>query len=906
MGRIQSNIGLTTGIDIQSTITQLMSVSARPRQLLESRIQGLQSQQLAINELTALVIGMELQAARIGIASNVQSSNVSSSRPESLSATVSGTPTVGNYSVQVVQTSQTATASSSPIASATEKLQAGDFVVRTGGFVDGAASLDDLRGGLGVARGMIRITDRSGQSKEIDLRFSSTMDDVVQAINSSGLRVNARTQNDRIVLSDVSGQSNSNLVVEEVGGGSTAADLGLSAVNVASNTATGEVLASIGSMTRLQSLRDNRGIAFGTGADLNLTLRDGTSISIDANENGAPTTVGQLLARVNAVDPDKFELRISQNGQGFQLIDKTSGSESLTASGRLAEQLGLNQEVSDTDSIQGKRVQSSLQGPLLSTLQGGQGIGNPGLISITNRAGVTTEVDLAGSQTLRDVIDRINQSGGGVTAALNRSRTGIILQDVTGSTDGNLVIANGDANESATRLGIALDAPQNSVDSGSLRMQYVSETTSLNALNQGRGIRFGSFTLTNSNGETKTVTLSAETTKTVADVLEALSDSTLQITARINADGDGIEIIDSAGGSETLQITDNANGNAALDLGIRSTGKPGEEPGTSRITGSQTFRLSVTGSEDVNELVSKINDSNGPVTASLLTSATGTVRLLFTSRASGLAGRVFAEGESIGLNVSSTGIGRDAIISVGGSATSGGTLISSSDNSIQDAIPGVSLELKEPTTSPVSISVTTGSKSLVQNLQLFVDQYNKVRDKIKKDTDYDANTKSAGILLGSSEILRVEQALSRLVNQRSFSSGSVQSLQQLGVSLNDRGQMVFDEQKLQRELARNPKDVTDFLTKAETGFGDRAKRVFDGLAGVNGSTLLTRSNSLQRQIELKSARIASIDLRLEREKERLEKMFFNLELNISRIRNNGSGLNQIQNLFSDFSNQGGR
>jgi flagellar hook-associated protein 2 len=906
MGRIQSNIGLTTGIDIRSTITQLMSVSARPRQLLESRIQGLQSQQLAINELTALVIGMELQAARIGIASNVQSSSVSSSRPESLSATVSGKPTVGNYSVQVVQTSQTATASSSPIASATEKLQAGDFVVRTGGFVDGSASLDDLRGGLGVARGMIRIMDRSGQSKEIDLRFSSTIDDVVQAINSSGLRVNARTQNDRILLSDVSGQTNSNLVVEEVGGGTTAADLGLSAVNVASNTATGEVLAFIGSMTRLQSLRDNRGIAFGAGADLNLTLRDGTSISIDANESGVPTTVGQLLAKVNAIDPDKFELRISQNGQGFQLIDKTSGSETLTATGRLAEQLGLNQEVSDTDNIQGKRVQSSLQGPLLSTLQGGQGIGNPGLISITNRAGSTTEVDLAGSQTLRDVIDRINQSGGGVTAALNRSRTGIILQDVTGSTDGNLVIANGDANESATRLGIALDAPQNSVDSGSLRMQYVSETTSLNALNQGRGIRFGSFTLTNSNGETKTVSLSAETTKTVADVLEALSDATLQITARINADGDGIEIIDSAGGSESFQITDNANGKAALDLGIRSTGTPGEEPGTSRITGSQTFRLSVTGSEDVNELVSKINDSNGPITASLLTSATGTVRLLFTSRASGLAGRVFAEGESIGLNVSSTGIGRDAIISVGGSATSGGTLISSSDNSIRDAIPGVSLELKEPTTSPVSISVTTGSKSLVQNLQLFVDQYNKVRDKIKKDTDYDANTKSAGILIGSSEILRVEQALSRLVNQRTFSSGSVQSLQQLGVSLNDRGQMVFDEQKLQRELARNPQDVTDFLTKAETGFGDRAKRVFDGLAGVNGSTLLTRSNSLQRQIELKKARIESIDLRLEREKERLEKMFFNLELNISKIRNNGSGLNQIQNLFSDFSNRGGR
>jgi flagellar hook-associated protein 2 len=88
------------------------------------------------------------------------------------------------------------------------------------------------------------------------------MDDVLQAINSSGLRVSARTNGDRIVLNDLSGQSNSNLIVEDIGDGQTAADLGLGGVNVASNSASGEDLAFLTNTTRISALRDGRGLSF--------------------------------------------------------------------------------------------------------------------------------------------------------------------------------------------------------------------------------------------------------------------------------------------------------------------------------------------------------------------------------------------------------------------------------------------------------------------------------------------------------------------------------------------------------------------------------------------------------------------------------------------------------------------
>ena len=61
----------------------------------------------------------------------------------------------------------------------------GTLRLRFGGFVDKGMDLSLLNGGAGVERGQIRITDRSGASEVIDLRSALTIDDVVEAINSS-------------------------------------------------------------------------------------------------------------------------------------------------------------------------------------------------------------------------------------------------------------------------------------------------------------------------------------------------------------------------------------------------------------------------------------------------------------------------------------------------------------------------------------------------------------------------------------------------------------------------------------------------------------------------------------------------------------------------------------------------
>jgi flagellar hook-associated protein 2 len=877
-----------------------MAVSSRSKTALETRVKGLQAQQVAINEITALVVGIQLQSDRIGAASSFTTNAVSSSKSDIVSAAISGAPAQGNYSVRVLQTAQTATASSAPLTSSNDSLLAGDFVVKTGGFVDSNIALDDLRGGVGISRGKIRITDRSGLAKEIDLRFSSTIDDTLKSINNAGLRVSAKADGDRIVLTDLSGQTISNLIVEEVGGGRTAADLGLSGINVNANSATGDDLSFLASSSRISTLRDGRGIAFGFGTDLSITLRDGTTLNIDVNSDKAPSNVGQLMAKVNAANANKLELRIRSNGDGLELVDKTTGSGAFVATGKLADQLGFTGVAGNSGSIGGSRIQSTLQGPLLSSLKGGQGLGTPGIITITNRQGTVKSVDMSGAQGLREVIDRINNSNSGVTASYNRSRTGIVVQDVTGGTSSNLIVADGDSNGTATKLGIAINAEKNSVEGGALDLQFVSEATELTRLNQGRGVRIGSFTITNASGSQKTVTLTPNT-KTVADVLELVNSNTIGVQAKLNAQGDGITIVDTSTGSGQLTITDNQSGSSALDLGIRGTGTPKTSPARQEITGSQNFKLAINGTESITDVVKKINDANGPLTASLLTSGSSTVRLLLTSRATGDSGRFYADGEGIGLNINASGAARDSIVAVGSAEDSGGSLVRSSNNIVNNAIEGVALTLKGASPDPIDVTVSSNNSTLERNLQLFVDQYNKARDKIAKETEFNSDTGTTGLLIGSSEILRVEQALSRFITQRNFGSGKVQSLVQLGISANDKGKLEFDKEKLNKALASDPEDVKTFLTKETTGFGSRAKKLLDSLVGIKGSTLVIRSQTIQRQIESGTQRVETLTSKLSRERERLLNQFYKLEESISKIRGASTSLNDLQTVLTQFS-----
>ncbi|OQA10171.1 MAG: flagellar hook-associated protein FlgL [bacterium ADurb.Bin374] len=99
----------------------------------------------------------------------------------------------------------------------------------------------------------------------------------------------------------------------------------------------------------------------------------------------------------------------------------------------------------------------------------------------------------------------------------------------------------------------------------------VDETTELSALNSGRtlnkGANLGVIRITDKAGNFRAIDLRGA--KTIKDVLDKINDRTngIGVEARINANRNGIDIVDKTGGSGWLEVID-IGSSAAADLGI--------------------------------------------------------------------------------------------------------------------------------------------------------------------------------------------------------------------------------------------------------------------------------------------------------------------------------------------------
>ena len=106
MGRIQSNIGLITGMPIGETVASLMEIAARPRELLRERTDRLKEEQAAITELSALLLSVQYITNNLGKVELYDRRAVTSSDPGTLAATLTGSPAKGSYQYTPIRMAQ--------------------------------------------------------------------------------------------------------------------------------------------------------------------------------------------------------------------------------------------------------------------------------------------------------------------------------------------------------------------------------------------------------------------------------------------------------------------------------------------------------------------------------------------------------------------------------------------------------------------------------------------------------------------------------------------------------------------------------------------------------------------------------------------------------------------------------
>jgi flagellar hook-associated protein 2 len=783
--------------------------------------------------------------------------------------------------------------------------------MRFGDHVQRTTSLDRFRGDQGVVRGRIRITDRSGASAEIDLSAVRTVDDVLEAINANtNVDVIATTGGDRIRLIDQTGQTFSNLKVEEVAGGITAASLGLAGIDAAADEADGRDVLFLSEDMDLDVLNDGSGVSTDPIlADIRYTLSDGTTGEIDlspimpgGSQVDRETTLGEILARINEVEPGKLEVGIDPDGERLLITDLTTGTgdfvlESINDS-RALEDLGLNGDTSSGQLV-GRRILGGLKSVLLTSLEGGQGLGSLGLLDLTDRSGATATVDLSTAETLEDVIEVINGAAVGITAQVNDARNGIELMDTTGASAGHLVVANGDSTGTADKLHLAIDAEVNSANSGDLHLKIISHVTALADLNGGAGVARGIITITDSEFGQDELDLNDDDIQTIGDVVRAINRLDAKVIAELNETGDGIRIRDLGTGSGKLTVSD-VDSTAAADLHIAGEAVEVDMDGepVQVIDGAMTYTIELESGDSLQDLHNKINELGAGVTATVLNDGSASpYRLSITSARPGRLGELVIDGSGMDLSLQEIVQARDALLVVGDPKTpQSNVLIVSPSNRFSGVLSGVTLEIHQASDSPVTITVSTTDEDLVAGVRDLVDRYNTFRRKLASSTKYDAETSTASVLTGDAAALRLDSDLSYFLSGRFFGAGSVQSLAEVGIQFSEDGTLEFDESRLKEKSQSDPEAVRRFFTEEEFGFAARLEDMIGRLAEDDASVLGQRIKTLERKIEQHEEKITWMNERLDVQQERLLRQFYQLETTIGKMQTTLNALSSIQAL----------
>lgn len=754
-------------------------------------------------------------------------------------------------------------------------------------------SLGELNDGQGVGAGTIRLTNKAGVTKELQLTGTESLSDINSLLKSDEYKdlkitVSSVSSSGGIVLSDNSGGTGT-LKVEDVSG-SIAGQLGLEG----ETTEASETTLSGQANYRLATLQ---------------SLIRKIEYAKDTSAQGA-LNQGDLAVSISA-DGKHLEFHDNTEGGGTTTVEALNDSKVL-------EDLGLTSAFAGgVQSATSKRLVAGVNTVLLSSLNGGSGV-QGGAAEFHLRSGATASVDFTGAETLQDVVDRINAQDG-LAAETSSGGLGLVIRDTMSGT--GTFTASGDVLEA---LHIPTSSTSGVLAGGDLQRRYIAENTKLADLNRGKGVGLTagsagstiSFKITNSSGQTQTVKLNGSAHQTVGSVLDAINSamSSYNVQARINSSGDGIELYETGStGAGKLKVEELNGGSAAKSLGILGEAES-THPGV--LTGSFAATIDISGADTLDDVVTKINAAGVDAKASVINDGSSRpYRLVLTSDQTGSAGRIAFDTGSSGLSFQALSEAHDATVVVGDINSSDSILISSSSNTIKNAVQGLTLNLISTTDSPVQVAVNTDIDSVVSDVSSFVDSYNSILDQIDKLTSYNADTEQGGLLLGDNAVRQVRDRLYRQVSQTLSTDYTVRRLSSVGITgqTNGGGRLTFDEEAFRTAFDADPEGVIQLFTKVATttdasgadkveyvGIAASMKVELKALSNSVDGYLTQQYNRLGDQVDLYNNRADQMQALLDKKQEQLYAQFQAMESALADLQTQQSAVTSLSSLVSSY------
>jgi flagellar hook-associated protein 2 len=115
--------------------------------------------------------------------------------------------------------------------------------------------------------------------------------------------------------------------------------------------------------------------------------------------------------------------------------------------------------------------------------------------------------------------------------------------------------------------------------------------------------------------------------------------------------------------------------------------------------------------------------------------------------------------------------------------------------------------------------------------------------------------------------------------------GSVQSLADLGVTINQDGSATFQASTLTNLFTSDPQDLQNYLSTTTTGLSAQLKTLLEQLGGTDNSLLSSKTDSITTQIQNNTTKINQYNATLSSEQTRLLNEFYAQEAILAQLQN---------------------
>ncbi|ALZ95980.1 MULTISPECIES: flagellar filament capping protein FliD [Leclercia] len=354
-----------------------------------------------------------------------------------------------------------------------------------------------------------------------------------------------------------------------------------------------------------------------------------------------------------------------------------------------------------------------------------------------------------------------------------------------------------------------------------------------------------------------------------------------------------------------------------------NTKQLGETTGTNRTititqAGADSKPLTVTladGETSLNGIAKAINAANGNVSASIVKADNGDYRLMLSSKTTGTDSdmTVTVTGDDTLNAVIGSAALKEQVKSQNAVINVNGIDIIRQSNTVTDALPGVTLTLKAPSTADETLSVKRSTDDNKKAVTEWVTAYNALQSTITSLTKYEppatgatSQNSSNGVLMGDSTIRGVQSDLRALLTN--VQTGSYAIMAQLGITQDPLkgadgtfGNLKIDDKKLTQALTENPAGVQAYFVGdgKTTGFATQMNNTLTEMLSTSvgkEGVIQNAKDGINATLKTIGKRYDAMELSIEATMARYKKQFSDLDSLVTKFNSTASYLT------SQFSN----